>query len=664
MLTRLIFFIVTYIVVTHNVFSQGKILLVGGGTENYESWSDIPYQWAVEQSDNKKVAIISYDAGSEPNWLPNYFESLGAVEATNFEIDSRNKANDETLINEINTFDVFFFKGGDQSQYYEYYKNTLFHTAVEEKYQQGGVIGGTSAGAAIMAGICYTAENGSVFPDEVIGNVFHPDITLKNDFFDLLTGIIVDTHFTERGRQARLMGFMANWYLQNQQMPIGVGVDDRTALCIAANGIATAYGSGSVAIYTASQLAQDDQNLIADSLHAVSLLHTHQYDLANMQLFNGSEQTVSTGDQMESGNYKIILHSEDLPSTELLDQIYSDKNLDSTVVISGSESGATTMVNALANYDLKHIKLVVAEDNYNMEDSAAVRNFIKTSHHVFFVNNNATSLFDFLNSGPTGQLIQTHIKRNNLTNILIGEDARFAGNTFATNIYADESIAYDGGLNYTAGLALLKNSIVMPDTYTRSTRFYENKVSAILYGMVKQPLRYGIYLNPESYLVFTQNNGKNTLQSHGKYPSIVAELYTGKAALNSNQRTSGEIRNIAGFSDMVYQIIIGDKEVVVGEPVANNDSDYEFEEVPLTTGLQFENEKSPILFFQRSQNNYLLQWPDKKFEWQIMTLKGQTILSSSANNHTTIDLNPFVSGLYILKVATESTTFSKKIVIP
>ncbi|NJM94726.1 MAG: hypothetical protein HC842_08750 [Cytophagales bacterium] len=39
-------------------FSQGKLLIIGGGTERSgtQAWNYLPYQWAVEQSENKKVA--------------------------------------------------------------------------------------------------------------------------------------------------------------------------------------------------------------------------------------------------------------------------------------------------------------------------------------------------------------------------------------------------------------------------------------------------------------------------------------------------------------------------------------------------------------------------------------------------------------------------------
>lgn len=63
------------------LFAQsGKLVLVGGGAESdaSHSWSNKPYQWAIEKSTNKKVAIITYELSGDTEWLPDYFVSLGA----------------------------------------------------------------------------------------------------------------------------------------------------------------------------------------------------------------------------------------------------------------------------------------------------------------------------------------------------------------------------------------------------------------------------------------------------------------------------------------------------------------------------------------------------------------------------------------------------------
>ena len=645
-------------------FAQGKILLVGGGTENYNEWSDTPYQWAVEQSANKKVAIISYDAGSDPDWLPEYFESLGAVEAKNFILDSRNKADEATLINEIKTFDVIFFKGGDQSRYYEYYKNTLLHTAVEEKFQQGGVIGGTSAGAAIMAGISYTAENGSSYPDEAIANIYHPDITIKNDFFNLMPGVITDTHFTERGRQARLMSFMAHWYLQNQEMPIGIGVDDRTALCVDENLLATAYGTGSVAIYSAASFSEIEQKLIVDSLHAVNLLHTHQYDLANLQLVKGSKKNINPNNLSETGNYQVVLHSPNVPDVELLAQLFGEPATDSVVVVSQSENGGSNLINSLQNYGVQNLKLLATDEESNASDSAALRNFIKTSQHIFFTNNNVNQLFQFLSGGPTGTLLASHIKRNDITSVLIGEDMQLAGHSFATNVTAGEYIAYDGELQYRQGLGLLAHTIVMPDTYAASsTDFYENKVSAVLYQMIKEPLKYGIYLNRRSYLIMSQQDGVNVLQSSGDFPAIIAELEEGKAELNSNPGRDGNIRNIAGFSNLTYRAISGEKIMMVGEAIPGNDQPYELEEVPVTTGFYHKRQPAPKFYWTR--NEIQITWPwAESFSLQAYDLSGKIRWQAEAFQQAIVPHKSLPAGILIFNVSSARNSFSRKIVIP
>jgi len=40
--------------------AQGSVVLVGGGSENYNDWSDNPYRWLVTHAPNRKIAVIHY----------------------------------------------------------------------------------------------------------------------------------------------------------------------------------------------------------------------------------------------------------------------------------------------------------------------------------------------------------------------------------------------------------------------------------------------------------------------------------------------------------------------------------------------------------------------------------------------------------------------------
>src|SRR5690606_14385596 len=130
--------------------------------------------------------------------------------------------------------------------YYNNYKDTKTTQAVVDKFQEGGVIAGTSAGMAILSGVVFTAENGSVYPDEALQDFTDTGITLADDFLPLFPGYLFDSHFTERGRIGRLLPFMGNWYINRGKKITGIGVDDRTAICIDENKNGYVFGTGSV----------------------------------------------------------------------------------------------------------------------------------------------------------------------------------------------------------------------------------------------------------------------------------------------------------------------------------------------------------------------------------------------------------------------------------
>lgn len=75
-------------------------------------------------------------------------------------------------------------------------------------------------------------------------NPFDKSITLENDFFhlDLMQGVLTDSHFTQRGRLGRLITFLsrtlAERNLDENPRIVGIGIDEKTTLCVEADGIA------------------------------------------------------------------------------------------------------------------------------------------------------------------------------------------------------------------------------------------------------------------------------------------------------------------------------------------------------------------------------------------------------------------------------------------
>ncbi|KAA0242334.1 MAG: cyanophycinase, partial [Chlorobiota bacterium] len=144
-----------------------------------------------------------------------------------------------------------FIKGGDQYDYINYWKGTLTEDAIRAVWQRGGVVAGTSAGAMVLSEFIISAKYGSLSPESALSNPFVQAGHIETDFLNLASGLIFDTHFIERARQGRLVAQMVKLFNEGHTSVRGVGIDDRTAICISPNGKGVVMGSGAVSVYRA-----------------------------------------------------------------------------------------------------------------------------------------------------------------------------------------------------------------------------------------------------------------------------------------------------------------------------------------------------------------------------------------------------------------------------
>jgi cyanophycinase len=149
-------------------------------------------------------------------------------------ISSREQANDEANVERLKNAEVIIFTGGDQLRLSSIFGGTAFHEKLLEKYQnQEVVIAGTSAGAAASSKnmIYQGSSKDALLKGEV-------KITGGLGFID---GVIVDTHFVQRGRIGRLLYAAAS----NPGI-LGIGLGEDTGLYITKGSRMEAIGSGMV----------------------------------------------------------------------------------------------------------------------------------------------------------------------------------------------------------------------------------------------------------------------------------------------------------------------------------------------------------------------------------------------------------------------------------
>jgi len=150
-----------------------------------------------------------------------------------------------------------WFGGGDQALLTKALAGTRTEAAIHARYRAGAVIGGTSAGAAVMSTPMLTGDEkhpGGTRPPAKDSNDAYMTIARDNVVtepgFGLLPGAIVDQHFVRRRRNNRLFSLV----LEHPGL-VGVGIDESTAVEVGPDGTWRILGASVAVVYDARKAA-------------------------------------------------------------------------------------------------------------------------------------------------------------------------------------------------------------------------------------------------------------------------------------------------------------------------------------------------------------------------------------------------------------------------
>jgi len=277
-------------------------------------------------------------------------------------------------------------------------------------------------------------------------------------------------------------------------------------------------------------------------------------------------------------------------------------------------------------------------------------------------------LFNFLAAGPTGILLNSHIRRNGMVIALVGEDSRYAGHSFTTNHRTDGYAAYYGRLSYQKGLRLLPTSVIMANTFDPATTdYYENTTAAVSYAVVADSVRYGIYLNQKNYVKFYPQDGRNHFKAMGDQ-SVLILMNSGTEAALASQPVSngGAPRDYAGFAFMQYVLLNGSAVLDAGIPIPSTDAPYEFE-YPVV-GVDNEFGLSALRVFPNPSSNGIFSFSrdipaSRNLELSIVDIVGRTLLEQHGGSlEQAVDLSGFPDGVYLLRINNGKEISSVKVI--
>lgn len=129
-----------------------------------------------------------------------------------FHARTREEADNPEFCKKLLSATAVWFAGGNQNLVTQAYLGTLAAKEFQAVLERGGVVGGTSAGAAIMSQCM------------IGGGKTEPVMTTGMGF---LNGTIIDQHFDQRKRHDRL-----RQALQVRPGHVGIGIDESTALIV------------------------------------------------------------------------------------------------------------------------------------------------------------------------------------------------------------------------------------------------------------------------------------------------------------------------------------------------------------------------------------------------------------------------------------------------
>jgi len=218
---------------------NGHLVIIGGHEDRKRDMEILKrFVELAGGADANIVVITAASTIADEMWgiYDDAFGSLGVERRSHLELTSRQDANSEEFVRQVDEATGIFMTGGDQKRLLALIGGSALDAAMHVALKvRGATIGGTSAGASAMSGHMLAQGRAEILPEK--GSVS------LGAGLGFLHRVVIDQHFSERQRLSRLLSVVAqNPYLQ------GIGIDEDTALVVDIGEGIEVLGQGAVTI--------------------------------------------------------------------------------------------------------------------------------------------------------------------------------------------------------------------------------------------------------------------------------------------------------------------------------------------------------------------------------------------------------------------------------
>jgi cyanophycinase len=272
----------------------GTLFAIGGAEAKLRRRTVLEAFVAAAGGSDARIAVVSSASSLGVQVVEVYtsvFTSLGARKVISLRPESRTQAHDPDLVEPLGKVSAIFLTGGNQLKLSSFITGTPFGDAIQEAYQRGTVVGGTSAGASILAEHMIAFGAGGSTPKQRMSQL--------SAGLGLLRGVVIDQHFEQRNRYGRLLSLVA----QSPSL-LGLGVDEDTAAVVHDGSRLTVVGRGAVTVL-------DGQHLISNAFAAKR---------TTPLLMSGAViHILPAGSQFDLTSRTLLAHETAVPDPEVLE---------------------------------------------------------------------------------------------------------------------------------------------------------------------------------------------------------------------------------------------------------------------------------------------------------------------------------------------------------
>ena len=247
--------------------ARGALVIVGGGRVGADILTRF---FDLAGGRDAPLVVIPTANGAESypaDWSGlKMFKDFGVTNITVLHTNDRKVADSEEFVRPLTTARAVWFPGGRQWRLVDSYLRTRTQREVERVLERGGVVGGSSAGASILASYMVRGARENNYIMMAPG---------YEEGFGLIKGVAIDQHMLTRNRQDDLEEVVAK-----HPEVLGIGLDESTAIIVRGQQFEVT-GASKVAIHDGRTVAGERQQ--RNGKKYFFMAPGERYDLTKLQ---------------------------------------------------------------------------------------------------------------------------------------------------------------------------------------------------------------------------------------------------------------------------------------------------------------------------------------------------------------------------------------------